>query len=246
MTTTVVPATTAPTPARADWETVLQYLGLPPNKPETKALVLLCDRYGLDPLLGHARIIATKDNFQPYITRDGMLEIAHRSGQLDGIVVDEQRRSSQNDGWTAYVSVWRKDMTHPFHYGAQCKDTEAQAKAGNGPEMALARAERRALKRAFAIPVTELVEDADVEMVTPVTATEPEPVVAVAAPNADSDGRPLWPGWPAKPNQADAHRIIGALPEDDRAQWLRQWKITDFYATWPDEAAADALTRSFD
>lgn len=144
-------AVVEPAPVAVE-EQILKYLGLDPRNIETQALVMLCERYRLDPLLGHAGVISTKNGFRPYITRDGMLAIAHRSGQLDGIVVDEERRNSENDGWTAYVSVWRRDMSHPFRYGAQCKDAESQAKQGNGPEMALARAERRALRRAFDIP----------------------------------------------------------------------------------------------
>jgi hypothetical protein len=131
---------------------VLRYLGYNPNDVATRALVLVARRYQLDPMIGEIQLIQTRVGARVYVTRDGMIAFAHRSGQLDGIVVDDERRSSTNDGWTAYVSVWRKDCSHPFTYGAQCKDTEPQAKAGNGPEMALARAERRALKRAFAIP----------------------------------------------------------------------------------------------
>jgi RecT family protein len=165
--------------ARPDPEPVagadtLAYLGLDPRRPEVHALVLLCRRYGLDPLLGHASVIvAKKGGNRAYITRDGMLEIAHRSGQLDGIVVDEQRRNTENDGWTAYVSVWRKDMSHPFRYGAQCKDSESQAEQGNGPEMALARAERRALRRAFNIPVSD--DDSDDADLADLPAIEPPP-----------------------------------------------------------------------
>jgi len=131
-------------------EQTLRYLGIAPDSLESHALVLLCRRYRLDPLLGHIELITVRGGkARPYITRDGLLEIAHRSGQLDGITVDEQRRNSTGDGWTCFVTVWRRDMSHGFRFGAQCKDTEAQAKDGHGPEMALARAERRALKRAF-------------------------------------------------------------------------------------------------
>jgi hypothetical protein len=125
----------------------LKYLNLDPTSPIVHALVLLCNRYGLDPILGHALIF--KDH--PYITRDGMLEIAHRSGQLDGIVVEEQRES--DNGYSATVSVYRKDMGWPFTYKGGCGAEEPNAKQGHGPEMALARAERRALRRAFNIPV---------------------------------------------------------------------------------------------
>ena len=139
----------------------LAYLGLDPRKPEVHALVLLCQRYRLDPLLGHASVIATrKGGPKAYITRDGMLEIAHRSGQLDGIVVDDEHQTD-NGGYSATVSVWRKDMTHPFTYRGGCGHGEPQTEQGNGAEMALARAERRALRRAFAIPAYD---DADEPM----------------------------------------------------------------------------------
>ena len=141
----------------------LAYLGLDPRRPEVHALVLLCQRYRLDPLLGHAAVIAAKGGNKAYITRDGMLEIAHRSGRLDGIVVDEQRQSEH--GWSATVSVWRKDMAHPFTYKGGCGVDEPQAVQGNGAEMALARAERRALRRAFAVPAYDHddVIDADID-----------------------------------------------------------------------------------
>lgn len=127
-------------------------LGYDLARPETQVLIAIANRYRLDPLIRQIELIPTRSGLRPYISRDGYLEIAHRSGKLDGIVVDEERRNSTGDGFTAYVSVYRKDMGHPFRYGAQCKDTEPQAKNGNGPEMALARAERRALMRAFNIP----------------------------------------------------------------------------------------------
>jgi len=131
--------------ARRSDRDILEYLGLPPNSVNARATVLVCKRYGLDPLLGHLEIVKNKI----YITRDGMLHVAHQSGQFDGLVVDEERRNSTDDGWTARVSAWRKDMGHPFTYGAQCKDSEEK----DDPQaMALARAERRALRRAFDIP----------------------------------------------------------------------------------------------
>ena len=139
---------------------MLKYLGLDPGDVAARALVAVATRYGLDPLLNEIRLIAGKSGAQVYVTRDGLVAIAHRSGQLDGIVVDAMRRNTTDDGWTAYVAVYRKDCAHPFRYGAQCKDSEPQAKAGFGLEQALARAERRALKRAFAISAGDTDGDA--------------------------------------------------------------------------------------
>jgi RecT family len=192
-------------------EDTLRYLGLDPRDVATRALVLVANRYDLDPLIGQILLMPTRNGARVYVTRDGMIAIAHRSGQLDGIVVDEQRRNTQNDGWTTYVSVWRKDCSHPFRYGAQCKDSEPQAKAGHGLEMALARAERRALTRAFAIPAdfypgADVIDDGDmleVESVPGPGGIPPSPAgdsptggpvgagEASADPPADPDERPF-------------------------------------------------------
>jgi hypothetical protein len=131
-------------------ERALRYLGLAPEDPTTWVLAALAHRYQLDPLLNEVAVIRTKQGLKPYVTRDGMLTVAHRSGQFDGMTTDEMREGDH--GWAATVTVWRKDMAHGFTYSAGCGRREPQAVQGNGAEMALARAERRALRRAFNIP----------------------------------------------------------------------------------------------
>jgi hypothetical protein len=202
-----VSSTPVPVPAAAPnvGAEVLRYLGLDPRNIETHALVLLCQRYRLDPLLNHAGVIVTKNGPRPYITRDGMLEVAHRSGVFDGMVVDEERRNSENDGYTAYVSVWRKDMTHPFRYGAQCKDTEPQARNGVGPEMALARAERRALRRAFNIPAYG--DDPD--------AGDPATDAVDVTPSTDDRGSTATSSS-TPPDELEAPPAAGELPPDQQ------------------------------
>lgn len=258
---TAVPARREEIPPIEVGEEVLRTLGLNPRDPSTQALVLVCERYGLDPLLGHVRLIGQRGEMVVYLTRDGMIEVAHRSGHLDGIVVDEQRRNSTGDGWTAYVSVWRDDMTHPFRYGAQCKDTELQAKLGNGPEMALARAERRALKRAFRIPTADVVLDDDVPA-DPVRVDAPGPAAAVDAPartdssvgaelgdaGDDEERDPARSSSSRVPSsvvdsrmQADAHRIVGLWDEHSREQFLEVFAIARFVEPWPDAAVLAAL-----
>src|SRR5690606_34397226 len=81
-------------------------------------------------------------------TRDGLLHIAHRSGQLDGIVVDQEPTLS-DDGreWVARVSVYRKDMRFPFTFPGRYP-----VSGGNrdyAQEMAMKAAEAHALRRAF-------------------------------------------------------------------------------------------------
>lgn len=126
---------------------ILKIIGLDPRNPLAHAVVAVAERYGLDPVLGHIQII--RGSQMPYITRDGYLAIAHRSGQLDGIeVVEGPRRDTAEREWAASVAVYRKDMGHPFVYPGR-----ADLGRDNGPEMAISRAERRALRRAFAVTV---------------------------------------------------------------------------------------------
>ena len=124
---------------------VLSYLGLNPDDPRSQAVVAVAQRYDLDPLLKHV-IVIPKGGV--YITRDGLLHIAHRSGQLDGIVV-EQEPTKSDDGkeWVARVSVYRKDMRHPFTFPGRYSTTGGNREYAQ--EMALKAAEAHALRRAF-------------------------------------------------------------------------------------------------
>lgn len=124
-----------------DQEAILRHLGLDPRKPETQALVLACQRYGLDPLLKHMVLIKDK----PYITRDGLLHVAHMSGHFDGIEVVDQ--GDDGDYYTAKVAVYRNDMGRPITYPGRYPKNGDNKKYG--PEMALKVAEVMALRRAF-------------------------------------------------------------------------------------------------
>lgn len=139
-------ATTTPTPPVIDQAAVLRALRLDPKDPNTQALVLTCGRYGLDPLLKHAVLIQGT----LYVTRDGLMHVAHASGRFDGISV-----RSLPDTPTHYVAeatVWRKDMGHPFVYtGRYPKGGKGGPGAQYGPEMAEKCAECRALRRAFSV-----------------------------------------------------------------------------------------------
>lgn len=124
-----------------DQQAILRHLGLRADDVNTQALLLICSRYSLDPLMKHMVLI----NGKPYVTRDGYLHIAHLSGQLDGIeIIDE----GASDGeWWAKVAVHRKDMSHPFTYSGRYPKDGQQKKYG--PEMAVKTAEVMALRRAF-------------------------------------------------------------------------------------------------
>lgn len=158
---------------------VLTYLGLNPEDPRSQAVVAVAQRYDLDPLLKHV-IVIPKGGV--YITRDGLLHVAHRSGQLDGIVV-EQEPTLSDDGkeWVSRVSVYRKDMRHPFTFPGRYSVT-----GGNrdyAQEMSLKAAEAHALRRAFDVTGLPTLDEQRPEESTPrsgglsAALADPEPEV---------------------------------------------------------------------
>ncbi len=123
---------------------IAKYVGLDPADERSHAVVAVCERYGLDPVLKHI-IVLPKGG--AYITRDGYLHVAHKSGQLDGIVLEEQGITQDKRHHYAIVSVYRKDMSHPFRFtGRYPVDGQNRRYA---PEMAVKNAEVQALRRAF-------------------------------------------------------------------------------------------------
>ena len=115
---------------------------------QIEVAVRVCKRYGLDPLLRHVVFIAG----QLYITRDGLMHLAHASGQLDGIEVEAVR---DDDGrWIATARVYRKDMSRPFVYSAHQAEHEVPTSRAwqKAPRaMTIKCAEVMALRRAFAV-----------------------------------------------------------------------------------------------
>lgn len=123
---------------------LLQAVGINANDPVHQAALLACDKYDLDPLRKEVIVIPRGG---PYVTRDGYLRVAHRSGQFDGMVTEETGETPTH--WTARVAVYRKDMKHPFTYDGRYP--KAGTNKQYGPEMAIVRAERTALSRAFPV-----------------------------------------------------------------------------------------------
>lgn len=128
---------------RVDQARILQTLKLNPNDPRTQALLLVCQRYGLDPLLKHMVLISGN----PYVTRDGYLHVAHMSGQFDGMETVDEGETEEH--WWAKVSVYRKDMSRPFTYRGRYPKADAAHMTKFGPEMAVKCAEVASLRRAF-------------------------------------------------------------------------------------------------
>lgn len=124
---------------------ILKAVGIDPYNTQHQAMLLVAQKYDLDPLMGHVMVLPKGG--KPYITRDGYLHVAHRSGQLDGIEVMEETETPT--AFRAKVAVWRKDMSRPFAFTADYPKNGGNKEFAK--EMALTRAERRALKRAFNI-----------------------------------------------------------------------------------------------
>jgi hypothetical protein len=168
VTTETAVATTAPDDTRRR-VALLKAVGLDKLAPEQRELALnLSERYGLDLLLKHLVLIEGR----AYVTRDGLLHIAHRSGVFDGIEVTEPRLDGEF--WRSTCSVYRKDMSRPFTYPGRYP-----AKGGNqrfAPEMAVKVAEVQSLRRAFDVSAPTVEERWDLD----VPETEPAPKVTLA------------------------------------------------------------------
>jgi hypothetical protein len=118
---------------------------------------------------------------RPYITRDALLHIAHRSGVLDGI---ETTEPVLVDGyWRASCSVYRKDMTRPFTYGGRYPEAGSNRKFA--PEMAIKVAESMALRRAFDVAAPTQDERWDVAEAPAPVAPPPSLADRVAAKAAE-------------------------------------------------------------
>lgn len=148
---------------------LLKAVGLDRVSPEQRELALnIAQRYELDLLLKHLVMI----DGRPYITRDGLLHVAHRSGALDGI---ETTDPVLLDGyWRASCSVYRKDMSRPFTYAGRYPEKGQNAKFA--PEMAVKVAEVMSLRRAFDVAAPSVEERWDLDVPIP----DPAPKTTLA------------------------------------------------------------------
>ena len=88
------------------------------TEPEFKILLYMARQYGLDPMLKQIWAVKRneRDPYSIFVGRDGMLAIAHRSGQFDGMqsgVVYEGEGKDKHPV-SAWCEIWRKDMSHSF------------------------------------------------------------------------------------------------------------------------------------
>lgn len=139
-------------PEHIDKSKILAAFGIQSNDPIAQAALLVCNRYELDPLLKHVQLIPQKggQGRQVYVTRDGFLHVAHASGVFDGMETLDERETEGHVIVT--VAVYRKDMGRPFKFTGRFKRNGEYQRDDRDPYvMALTRAERGALRRAFDI-----------------------------------------------------------------------------------------------
>jgi hypothetical protein len=183
---------------------LLKAVGLDRVAPEQRELALaIANRYNLDPMLRHLVMIDGK----PYITRDGLLHVAHQSKQLDGIEVTDPVKTEDGKHWTVKASVYRKDMSRPFTYsGRYPVDGKNRVYA---PEMAVKVAEVMALRRAFDIAAPVLEERWDIDDAPVAPPVEPVSLTERIASRAEAISAP-----PDVENTATLYATTAPEPEE--------------------------------
>lgn len=144
----IVATTTEDDPLRGALISALAWDKL--SEPQREVAFAIAKRYELDPMLRHLVLIEGR----PYITRDGLLHVAHRSGDFDGIETDPPVLG--DDGYYRTIAtVYRKSFGRPFKYPGRYPAKGRNA--AYGEEMAIKVAEVMTLRRAFdvAAPVVE-------------------------------------------------------------------------------------------
>ena len=146
---------------------------------ELKLLMYMSEKYQLDILT--RKIWLVKFNNQPaqiYAGRDGFLEIAHRSGQFNGMESGTKIVDNKLKGWAI---VYRKDMQFPFKVEVDLEEyTTNLALWKSKPKTMLQKvAESQALRKAFSIsgfyePSEMSQYELDSQNITYKTSTPPE------------------------------------------------------------------------
>lgn len=187
MTTETLPATTQTTDQKRA-VALLKAIGFDRLAPEQREIALnIAARYDLDPLLKHIVLIDGK----PYITRDGLLHIAHRSGVFDGIEVTAPAKVDR--WWRVVATVYRKDMSHPISYPGRYP-----VGAKNDEEMAIKVGESMALRRAFDVAAPTVDERwASDEIDVPDDAPKAQTLAELARARREA----IAPEAPAEPEQ---------------------------------------------
>jgi hypothetical protein len=108
--------TTATDTRETKWRKYLPLLVKDIKPVEIDLVIDICTELELDPLLGE--LIPFRG--RPYITEAGLMKIANRSGELDGMNVDSEYADPDGRGprWIATVTLYKKGCSQPFTFRA--------------------------------------------------------------------------------------------------------------------------------
>ncbi len=146
---------------------------------EFKLFIEMSLALGLNPLKREIWLVKYGDNpAQIFVGRDGLLTIAHRSGQFDGMHAGTRKDGDELVGW---CRVYRRDMTHPFEVEVYEKEyTTGRNLWKDKPRTMIQKvAEAQCLRRAFSISGVYTPEEVD-------TGDRPEPRYVGEVPAASS------------------------------------------------------------
>src|SRR5690606_28978397 len=145
-----------------------------------------------------------------YVTRDGLLHVAHKSGVFDGIEV-VNGPTLDGDYWHAKVTVYRSDMSRGITYPGRYPRNGGNKRYA--PEMAIKVAEVMALRRAFDVAVATVEEQWD----RAATSGDLHPSDSLDRTAADDDHRRLV----ARVEDLAGHlERSGVIDADQRAQGI--------------------------
>ncbi len=206
-----------------DHGAILRALNINVNDPKAQAMILACEKYGLDPLLKHAVLISGN----LYVTRDGLLAIAHRSGLLDGIVIEDEGETAEE--WWAKVTVHVKDVRYGYTYRGRYPKAGQMKKYG--PEMAVKVAEVMALRRAFGVTGVPAVEEqwdkADALAVSELATPAHMARIDELLPQVPQDAMPTLKAWKAEAGISMKAGEFTAEMADDVIAKLEELAVTD-------------------
>ncbi len=104
-------------------ETLKKFVWTDCTDSEIRFALSVCQALGLNPLLKHVVVIRSRNGPTLYTTRDGLLHLAHQSGQFNGMqsgVIYREAGERQIEG--AWCMVYRKDMSVPFRVEVDFKE----------------------------------------------------------------------------------------------------------------------------
>ena len=122
------------------------------SEQEFGLLMQLAKTYQLDPFTRQIWLVKYPGSpAQIFAGRDGYLAIAHKSGQFDGI--ESGSRINEEGDVVGYCTVWRKDMSRPFHVEVLLDEynTKKSLWASKPRTMIQKVAEAQCLRKAFSV-----------------------------------------------------------------------------------------------